>query len=406
MKRKLTPFITTVLNTASAAINASSGLFQELQLPKGETELRFRLTPYGEFPAKDINGKDVIQVVDQSTAHTLAANYKTLIGKLATFGGGVPIYEGHADDPGWSAKNPGHKAIAVGRIKSFEAGDDGVYVTAVLNTAGVELLGGEAPRYSGHSPHWRLTEVPGRSKHFKPVLLWSTALTNTPNIPGNSIALNATEGVDMEEVDKELEHSPAAGPSGESEQPETNNNENMKLTPEALKALGFAPDAEPSAEEISAAIIKVHSDKAEAEADKATAEGETTAANTRADNLQTELDSLRGENVTDAVNAAVTDGRIPEADREKWTNALNASFDSEKAKLDALVPTVNTEKKVDTNGDKRAPAVTDVANAAASITEGVRAYAKEEGIDISTAKGWDEAYGKCRSAKPELFGQG
>lgn len=404
MKHKT--IFTDALNTATAAINAASGLIQELTLPDGEVkDFRFRLAAYGEHPGTDITGKPIIQVVDRECAQILAANYGSLGNKLATFFRGVPIYEGHADDIGWSEKNPGHKASAVGRIKTIEAGDDGIYVTCALNSSGVELLGGDAPRYTGHSPYWRLAEIPGRAGCYRPVLLWSTALTNNPNIPGNSIALNSTNEVDMELLDQQLENSPT-GQAGETENQEQHNE--MKLTPDALKALGFAPDATPSEEEINAAIIKMASMQAEAEAKKVTAEGEATAANSNVVRLQNDLNNLQGVR-TAAVETVITDaintGRITEADKGKWTAALNTDFTGESAKLSTLMPTINTSSKVVSIERGRQPQFIDAANAAASITDGVTAFAKEQGIDISTTAGWDKAYNACRAAKPELFGK-
>jgi hypothetical protein len=42
--------------------------------------------------------------------------------------------------------------------------------------------------------------------------------------------------------------------------------------------------------------------------------------------------------ITDTIQAAVSDGRIPPARREHWTNALKADFDGNKAVLDGLEP--------------------------------------------------------------------
>jgi hypothetical protein len=400
------PLTTAAINAARAAINAASGVFQELALPDdGSQTLRYRLSPYGEFPAYDVSGNAIMQVVDRTAAETLAANYNSLATKIATFFRGVPIYEGHADDPGWAAKNPGHRASAVGRIKSIEAGDDGIYVTAVLNAAGVALLAGEAPQYTGHSPYWRLAEIPGRTGHFRPILLWSDALTNTPNILTNTIALNELAGLEMElELPGDDEASPAAAAA---EEPEENNDNDttdttMKLSPEALAALGFAPEAEPTAEEISAAIIKLASDQATAAAAMATAEGETTAANASLQAAITELAEFRGQAVTRAIDEAIATGRITEAERPAWTTALNTSYPTEAAKLQALMPTLNTVDRVG-NLERRQAAIADVANAAARITTAVTEYAAEKGMDITTPEGWTRAYDATRAAKPELF---
>ena len=394
MKTRSFPIFTAAMNTATAAINAASGVFQELSLPaNGETTFRYRLSPYGEFPVDDIHGQAIIQVVDRQAGETLAANYGSLVGKLATFFRGVPIYEGHADDAAWREKNPGHRASAVGRIKSIDVEDDGIYVTSVLNSDGTALLDGDAPKYTGHSPYWRLSQIPGRPGYFRPILLWSDALTNTPNIMHNTIALNGLEG-----MPDDLPSPEAA--SGESENQETTD---MQLTPEALQALGFAPDAAPTAEELSAAIVKMLGDKATAEAEQATAMETATAANSRLSLVETELNLVRGTAVETVLTEAINTGRITEADKPAWTNALNTSFASESAKLQNLMPVLNTSNRVADLGARRDANHTDAANAAERITQGVIAFAAEKAIDITTAPGWTKAYDACRIAKPELF---
>ncbi len=393
MKPKHHNLFTRALNTATDAINAASGMFQELTLPEGETTVRFKLSDYGEFPVTDVRGKDIMQVIDKGVGETLAMNFGSLRGKFATFFRGIPMFEGHADDAEWLKRNPGHKASAIARIKSIEPQDDAIWATASINSAGVDLLGGDAPKYTGHSPNWRLSQIPGKPGYYKPILLWSVALTNTPNIMTNTIALNSLQGVG------DPDPSPDAGDSGETENQENNNE--MKLTPDALKALGFAPDAEPTIDEISAAIVKMFSAKATAEADKATAEGETTAVNSRLTVLQTELNLVRGAAVETVITDAINSGRITEADKPAWTAALNTSFASESAKLKTLMPVLNTKNKVAGKTDKErgqlAATTTDALNTA------VRSIAKENGLDLTNTADYDIAWTMLRTAKPELF---
>ncbi|MEI6655346.1 MAG: phage protease [Verrucomicrobiota bacterium] len=389
---------TTAINTAARAINAVSGVFQELTLPEGETTLRYRLSPYGVFPVDDVKGNLIYQVVDRQSAETMAINFGSLTSKLATFFRGIPIYEGHPDDPDWAAANPGHRASAVGRIKSIEPGDDGIYVTSVINSDGKSLLSGDAPKYSGHSPHWRLAPVPGKPDHFTPVLLWSDGLTNTPNILQNTIALNSLQGVEIEIETQSPDAAASADGDGE-----PNTDETMKLTAEALAALGFAPDATPSPDEISSAIVQLLSAKATSEADKATAEGATTAANSRHTALQTEFDAIRSQAVDTVIGEAIATGRITEADKPAWTTALNTSFVTEANKLKSLMPVLNTASKVPDLGNRREGLCIDAANAASRITEGVRAFAAEKSIDITNEAGWTRAFNECKASKPELF---
>ena len=379
-----------ISNTAVAeAINDALGVFNELTLGEGEKEKRYLYCRYGTYP-QTVPGIGVIQqVVDREAADQIAANFRQAAGLEVLFKG-VPHYEGHPDDPSWLAQNPGHKAIAVGRIKKVEAGEDGIYVTSVFNTLGVPLLRGNAPAYDGHSPRWRLTAIPGKPKHYRPVMLISDGLTNNPNIPGSRLALNTG-----------CQPSPQENPD-DGDQPE-NKNENMKLTPEALKALGFAPDATPSPDEISAAVCKLLGDKQSADAAKATAESAATAANSKVTTLTTELGTVRGKLSETVAANAVKEGRITEADKPRWVTALNTDFDGESAKLGNLMPVVNTSNQLPAdlggrrNGNVDLPGGIDAMNAA------VRAFAAEHSIDISNTDGWSRAWNSASQAKPELF---
>lgn len=388
--------IAAVAAAVTSAINSVSGVWQEIQLGEGETKLRYRLSSYGEFPGKDVHGNPIIQVVDREAGETMAANFNSIgMRALALFSKGTAIYEGHADDEEWLKKNPGHKAIAVGRIKSIEVEDDGIWVTSVLNSAGVDLLSGDAPKYSGHSPFWRLVPVPGKPKHFRPVLLWSDALTNNPNIMTSTIALNALGLGELPDVETD---SPTADP-GETE---TKENE-MKLTAEALAALGFAQDANPSSDEISAAVIKLLGAKKEAETAKVTADGDVSAANTRASGFETRLNAVLGTAVDVVLGSAIADGRITEAEKPAWTSALNTSFASEAEKLSKLMPVLNTTSRLPNLGDRKDIALTEGVDA---MNAAVREIATLHGLDLTIRTGYDKAHELARAAKPELFKRG
>jgi hypothetical protein len=373
------------------ALNIASGIFNEVALEGDEKNLTYRLCEYGEFPATDVDGNPIIQVVDAEAGRLMAENFQTLGSKIATLFRGVPIYEGHADDSDWAARNPGHKASAVGRIKSFANRVDGIYVTSVLNSDGHGLLGGEAPRYTGHSPLWRLVEIPGRPGYFRPVLLWSDALTNKPQILGNTIALNSLQGMPELSPDDDLKTDPIDPETTT----ETETEINMKLTLAALLALGFTEGADPSPEDISAAILTL----AGKETKPAPAETQDTkmtdAANTAVVNRAIDI----------VLEDAIKTGRITAADKPRWATALNTSFESEHAKLQSLMPVINTGNKV-VNLAARGQSVVDVANTAEALTEGAKRYAVENHIDISTPAGWNRAYEGFKAANPALFAKG
>ncbi|MFT3992033.1 MAG: hypothetical protein QM680_11545 [Luteolibacter sp.] len=128
------------------AINSVSGVFQALALGDNEKSKRYRFCAYGEYPQEVAGVGRIMQVVDKEAAGKMVENFRAFAG-LDTFFKGVPVYEGHPDDPAWLAKNPGAKEKAVARIKTIEAGEDGIYVEEVFNSDGVKLLSGEARRH-------------------------------------------------------------------------------------------------------------------------------------------------------------------------------------------------------------------------------------------------------------------
>lgn len=393
-------FLTAINAAVVDALNTVSGAWGEIALADGEKETRYRLAKFGEHPV-EIDGVEVIQVVDAEAGELMASNFGSLLNKLAMFGKGAPIYEGHADDAGWLRENPGHRATAVGRIKAIENGEDGIYVRSVFNSAGVDLLKGDAPKYSGHSPRWRMAPIADRPGHYRPVLLWSDALTNNPNMVDSHIALNS---LNLGALPQAIPSQAEAGAGADTENQTNEKTEDMKLTADALKALGFAPDAEPSGDEISAAIVKAMSAKMDAEKKPEEKPEKIEAMNTARSQIA-DLQAIRDAAVTDAVNSAVASGRITEADKPKWVTALNTSFLSEKAKLDALMPTaINTQNHVAGLGERREGAPE--AGGIDAINSAVAGVAREKGYDISTHAGYHAAYEAAKVAKPELFKRG
>ncbi len=375
------------------ALNVASGIFNEVTIEGDEKTVTYRLSPFGEFPGTDVEGKPIIQVVDAEAGRLMAENFKSLGNQIATFFRGVPIYEGHADDADWSAKNPGHKASAVGRIKQITNREDGIYATSVMNSDGQGLLSGEAPRYTGHSPYWRMVEIPGRPGYFRPVLLWSDALTNKPQILQNTIALNSLQGMPEISPDDDLQTDPIEPENAT----ETETKPNMKLTLPALLALGYAEGADPSPEDISAAILKL--------ASKETVKPEPKPEMEKDKMIDTANTAVVNRAIDIVLDDAIKTGRITAADKPRWAAALNTSFESEHAKLQTLMTTLNTENKV-VDLASRKGAQADAANSSASLTEGAKRYAKENHIDITTSEGWTRAYDGFKAANPALFAKG
>ncbi len=391
--------ILNVINTAAAtAINTIANVVNDLRLEGDEREQWQRLVPYGEYPATiQIDGRPtaIMQVLDRSAGELMAENQATVINQLRHLGRGLPIYIGHPDNRDWLAQNPGADSSSKGRIKALEAREDGVYMLTVFNDDGRALIGGDAPPFSAQSPNWDMVPISEGSKRYRPFVLRSIGLTNQPNIPECAIGLN-TAGAN------EPSQSEAAGAADE---PETPQNDDMKLTADALKALGFAPDATPSNDEISAAIVKMLGEKAAAEAAKATAETSLTAANTRATTAETELTNLRSSTVATAINSALTEGRITEAERPTWEGLLKADPVNGAAALAKVgkATAINTANKIGDLGLRKGEGATAAASFTA-INDAVGAYAKEHGLDLKKQADYDKAFAEVRAAKPEIFG--
>ena len=246
--------------------------------------------------------------------------------------------------------------------------------------------------------------APFATRYLRPVVF---ALAFTAACLGSSAkesALNSLAAMgQMPEDIVPAKDSPAAGHSGAPEKP--TENENMKLTPEALAALGFAPDAAPTIEEICAAITKLALTE-ESQETPAQEASETEAGNSNPNiiSLKAERDKFLGIAVNTAITQAINTGRITEADKPAWVTALNTSFESESAKLEKLMPVFNTSSKLPPGtSDRKTLNVTDASNAAARITDAVRDLAGEKNIDITNQAGWDRAFALTREAKPDLF---
>jgi len=150
----------------------------------------------------------------------------------------------------------------------------------------------------------------------------------------------------------------------------------------------------PTPEEISAAIVKMLGEKTTAEADLVTANGRVTT-----------LESARNQARDLIIANAVTSGRITEADKPRWIDALNADFAGESAKLDKLMPVLNTANHLGALGGRRG-ATPDVSGGIDAMNAAARAYATEKNIDISTGAGWAKAWDGAAKEKPEVFKRG
>jgi hypothetical protein len=335
---------------------------------------------YGEYPGllvqPDGRKETVVQVIDREGAEKMAASFNSAVTKLAFFFKGLPLYEGHPDDPAWMERNRG-KVVndrAIGRIKEVQVRDDAPWMRVVLNDDGQRLLSGDAPAHTAFSPRFGVEVIPGRRGAQRVVRLFSAGLVPNPNLPGTAIFANAGAG--------DFENS-----GGEPAETETETQYEMN---DALKKrLGLSAEATP--EEIDAAIAAAL-DRADAAANADP--GKTGEEEKKEEEEKKVEPAAAAANAAHAIaaaavcNAAVLSGKITEAEKPAWEAALAADFAAEHAKLEAKMPTVyNSSDKVGNLGARKGEA------AKKSDTQArVESYAKEKGLDLSDPKSYDAAH--------------
>ena len=180
-------------NEATAATLSETYFFanDKMEEDAGKKTRRCLLAPYGDWP----NARGM-QRFQEGDAKNIADWFNNPMTRLVVPKGngsrtiqfeasnalGLPFYEGHPDHPDFKGK-PGHTNVrAVGRIKSLEAGKDGLYANVKFSSEGERLIADEA--YHGHSVNWYLKPEGGV---FRPFCLKSVGFTNDPNIPVPSV---------------------------------------------------------------------------------------------------------------------------------------------------------------------------------------------------------------------------
>lgn len=156
-----------------------------------------RMAEYGDWP--HARG---MQQFSRRSADRLTSYFKSLRGRLSRRFGGLPIYIGHPDDPGFSGQSGHDDTRAYAWIVDMEARHDGLYILPRWSEEGRRLL--ENAFYKFLSPRWAMR--PLRDGVFEPTRLISVGLTNMPNIPGDAIANeDSIQQLDLhEDSDEEL----------------------------------------------------------------------------------------------------------------------------------------------------------------------------------------------------------
>ncbi len=138
-----------------------------------------RLCAYGDYAHQQ-----GLQRFDHASADAIVARFHSLRGRLTRAFGGIPVYVGHPDDPGFADRTGHSDTRAHGWIKDLQARPDGLYIKIKWSRTGQDIL--DNAHYKFLSPRWVLK--PLGQNTYRPVRLLSVGLTNQPNIPGDAIA--------------------------------------------------------------------------------------------------------------------------------------------------------------------------------------------------------------------------
>ena len=332
--------------------------------PDAERQMPSEISiPFGTYPYRKMAHPKTKReyFVTQIFGREGAAYIANEVASAVKRGKGIPIYQGHPDDPDLAPKYPDKSALG--------------WITEAVTLANemkvsVRWLRNPGEGFSHYSPYWGgpivvTDEVKGQAR-LDVRRLQSLALTNTPH---NKDFLLPNEGQD----------------GGDENADEPTTKDNIMDIKQLAAILGLAETA--TAEEVIAALQKVMGDLKAAQG----AAAQVTAANEAATTAKKSL-------IAHIVTAAVTDGRITGADRAVWEGRLanEATFAAESAAIAALKPTLKTT----------ATATQKHVDPQTGLTEGETLMKLANEAQLANP-GWDfdKAWAHVRRTRPELFGQ-
>jgi len=314
------------------------------------------------FPGVPVDAQGrvtVVQRVDRDAATRLANAFNSVGSRVLRFFRGAPIYIGHPDVPGMQSRYA--NAEEQGRIAKLDAREGGLYCLPVFNDLGARLL--ESSGKLGFSAYWKgdPDSEEGGSLIYKPARFVSAGLTPTPNLPVEF--LNTAPQMDLKKLIALL----------------------AALNVPSVTLANDATEAQ-----VAAAITAIGAHLA----GTASLANERTSIASERDQLRTDLAAERKAHRVALLNAAVAEGRIPEADRQLWDGRLTTAFANESAALAALAPRYKTKA---------------VADGARKPT-GAAPDAHQELIDLANSKiaanpelTWDSAWRQACREKPALL---
>lgn len=259
-----------------------------------------------------------IQRITAANSKPMADRFHSVVGTVKRWFQGAPVFYRHPDEPGSTASDP----QALGLVTSIDARETGLFGVPVFNSAGATAVNSKEKLFFSPRFRFRPTGVEGGRLVMEPTDFLSVGLTPEPNLAADAVNEAAASAANI---------SP--------------NTMNKTLLLAALTAVGINPAADASDEAIATDIRNLGARLNTG----VTAANERDSLKSENDRLKSELETLKTTAANEAkvtreaaINAAVRDGRITEADRATWDGILTASAANGRAALEALPRKVKT----------------------------------------------------------------
>jgi len=341
------------------------------------------IAPIGDFPSEALlptaDGKlkrqKAIQRITKESAETMVAQFHNERAGLKKFIRGCNIYLGHPDMPGLESRYPDKTSKGV--FADMEVRDKGIYGLPVFTNEGMDLVEGRklvsGKKVRGFSGRLVDSVPDGESNGlpvFTPTKIVSAGLTPYPHLPveffnSENILAEASAEADPHKPTTQnmklkllallaaLSIKPQFANANEPTDNETEAaidqaqakvaqfaNEQTTLKQKLLKLcakVGITFANEAAITDPAATIAQVEDKIAAIETEKTKAATDLTAA-------QTQFANERTARIKDALDDAMSTGRITAADRTTWESRLkvDAQFANEHTALRALKPVVKT----------------------------------------------------------------
>lgn len=356
--------------------------------------------PFGDWPVealdKDGNKIKCIQRLDAVAAAEMTKGWRGLLQRFAMWLIRIPIYEGHPDCPD-ALDEDDKEVLTLGWVKKMEVDGESLILRPAWNAAGLDVR----EKYTAHSPHWWLAdtgEARGGLPIYRPIMLVSIGLTNTPNIVGSAINENENQNEgnrNMEKLIEMLRKELGLAADLSDEEVLKRGQEHYSVVLDELWQLrdsinaseARAQDAEKAAEKLTEKLNAAAASATAANEKLTTLTAEATAAN-----------EARTTAAAQVVDDAIKAGKIQIAKRDEWLAYCAAD------PIAAALAAANEQPRLKTDPD-HATAVNTRSDLppAKQFAARVREMLRERGM-AHTSDNWTRCWNELRASQPELYG--